>query len=137
MPISALMSSFFSFCILFCHWVFILWKELITRVRRFGTWAPWSTFFEHPKKFKFQSFKNSKKKPGCSQLYTLRLCKFIMRNTLYSVLKKTQTWEHKRCRFFFQNLSSLSFFLSLHTKVFCIKNLHDRSVYSWLHLNFL
>jgi hypothetical protein len=43
-------------------------------------------FFWTSKKFKIQSFNFFLKVPGCSQVYILLLCKFIIRNTLYSVL---------------------------------------------------
>jgi hypothetical protein len=43
----------------------------------------------------------------------------------------------KNVTFFFQNLTNLSFLLSLHNKIFRIEELHDRSVCSVLHPDFL
>jgi hypothetical protein len=37
--------------------------------------------------------------------------------------------------FFFQNLINLSFFLSLRNKVFCIKKLHDHSIYIVVYIH--
>jgi hypothetical protein len=49
-------------------------------------------------------------------------------------ITRKQIWEHEQFDFFFfQNLSNLSFFLSLRSKVFRIKKIHDHSVYIWQH----
>jgi hypothetical protein len=57
-------------------------------VRRFGTWAHWSSLFESLKNSNFKALKNFKKKCGHSQLYTLPSWKFIIRNTLYYIFDK-------------------------------------------------
>jgi hypothetical protein len=49
-----------------------------------GSWSP---LFLTSKNFK-SSKKVKKNLPGCRELYALQLCKFIIRNTLYSVLGK-------------------------------------------------
>jgi hypothetical protein len=88
-------------------------------------------------KKKFPSFKKFQKICGHSQLYTLRSWKFIIWNTMYYVFgknnKKSDLECEQCCVCFFQNLSNLSFILSLRNKVFRIENFHGYSVCSWLH----
>jgi hypothetical protein len=99
-------------------------------VHRFCTWAHWSPFL-NLQKIQISKLYKIQKIPRHSQLYILRSCKFIIRNTLYSVFGKK---NQKSVSFFSsKNLFNLSFILSLRNKVFHIENLHGHSVYSWLH----
>jgi hypothetical protein len=106
-------------------------------VHHFGTQAPWRPFFKTSKKVKLKLRKISNKIPACSPRAILPVCKFWIRNTLYFILGKNHKnvdWEHEQCNFWiFQNLSNLSFLLSLNYKVLHIKILHACSVLSWLH----
>jgi hypothetical protein len=67
------------------------------------------------------------------------VCEFVLWNTLYYFLRKKitefQMWEHIfRFGNMFQNLFKLYFLLILQYKVFHNKNLHNRSMHSWLHV---
>jgi hypothetical protein len=67
----------------------------------------------------------------CIKFYFKILCIMSL-----AKITKTRSESMNSTDFFPQNLTNLSFLLSLHNKIFHIEKLHDRSVYSWIHTFF-
>jgi hypothetical protein len=80
------------------------------------------------------------KKSTFSRLYTLWSCKFIIQNSLYSVLDKNtknSSWSVNSVVFLLPKFVQFIFFFpSMRNKVFCTKSLHGHIVYGWLHRGF-